>query len=179
MLVMAACSGRLSLDGYFAALETEAQLLDRNTSDLSHNYDAAIVRALAVFSESVTAPDQAVVDEALAALTTTAISETIRTFELTGAELERFGEALGALKPPGQVEAEHQAHQDAVARAIEARTKTIAVIGQVETMEQLDAALTASEFATSQLRLAGTCRRLEAGGLRLGLLVDLRCGGGG
>lgn len=179
MLLAAACGGdsALSMEDYFAAVETETARYDQATDDIANAFSAQLDAAFADYSAAATDADEATAAAGLVALTTVAADATRTSFELTAVQLDQFITTMDALAPPDDVAAEHDEAVAALRASRAAIDPTIAAINQVTALADLEPVLAGSAFADSRVRLESSCTALEQAGRDNGVEVDLDCPG--
>jgi hypothetical protein len=179
MLLVAACGGdsALSIEDYFAAVETETARYDQATDDIASAFSTQLDTAFEDYSAAATDADEASAAAGLEALTTIAVNATRTSFELTAVEVDQFISTMDALEPPDEVAAEHDEAVAALRASRAAIDPTIAAIRQITALAELEPVLAGSAFADSRARLEVSCAALEQAGSDNGVDVDLDCPG--
>ncbi len=179
MLLTAACGGdsALSIEDYFAAVETETARYDQATDDIANAFSTQLDIAFEDFSAAATDADEATAAAGLETLTTVAVNATRTSFELTAAELDQFISTMDALEPPDEVAAEHEEAIAALRASRAAIDPTIDAVNQITALADLEPVLAGSAFADSRVRLESSCTALEQAGRDNGVEVDLDCPG--
>jgi hypothetical protein len=179
MLLVAACGGdaALSIEDYFAAVETETARYDQATDDIASAFSAQLDSAFADYSAAATGADEAAAAAGLEALTNVAVDATRTSFELTGVELDESIATMDALEPPDEVADEHEEAVAALRASRAAIDPTIDAINEITTLEELEPVLAGSAFADSRPRLERSCTALEDAGRNNGVETDLDCPG--
>ena len=179
VLLTAACGGdpALSMEDYFAAVETETARYDQATDDIANAFALQLDTAFADYSAAATDADEATALAGLEALTTVAVDATRTSFELTAVQLDQFIATMDDLEPPEEVAAQHDEAVAALRASRAAIDPTIAAINEITALADLEPVLAGSAFADSRVRLESSCVALEQAGRDNGVEVDLDCPG--
>jgi hypothetical protein len=91
------------------------------------------------------------------------------------ATLRDLVEQLEALRPPDEVEEEHEAAVEALKRSIEVTEKGLDEVRRATELAAVSSFLQRQEVLDADQRTSETCATLELAGTQLGINVDLDC----
>lgn len=168
-LILAGCSvGALSVGEYADAMESAADVYVADSQALSLEYQDQVISEITEMAQSEP-PDA---DSLALAITRSATTEYL---DVLADQMLRFVDDMEAMTPPTPIGNEHDEFVGAVRSVYTAMPRTIADVGEADSLDGIRLALTASGFADGQIRWTAACTTLESSVRALGSGLDLGC----
>ncbi|MFV1999552.1 MAG: hypothetical protein ACC654_04230 [Acidimicrobiia bacterium] len=153
---------------YVRAMETTADVYVADSQELSAQYQDQVISEITDMAQDAP-PDADILAVGIAR------SATKDYLEVLANEMLRFVDAMEALAPPVDVAQDHDEFVASVRSVYSSMPRTVAEVGQADSLDEIRLALTASGFADGQIRWTAACTALESSVRLLGSGIDLGC----
>lgn len=171
-VVAASCASPMSFDEYTDAMETATSAYVTESQNLSYDFQSSVedgVRDLIAQGADPTGADPA--SEAVDLVR----DHTVQYLSLLSDAMDRYRDAIAGLEPPSIVSDAHAAYVDSVTFAVGAIPDARASVEVAESLDDVQTALSGSEFADGQLRWIAACTAVEEAVRGQGRGLDLQC----
>jgi hypothetical protein len=177
-VVVTACGGSdtLGVEEYFDAAGRLSADYQEERDELTVSYLGDLDAEITVLQRGVDESDAAAVEALSDEAFELTKAETAKLFASIGDALVRFGDGLGDLDPPVDVEPLHAELVRSVQLVAAGIPGLLDAVAEAESFDTLDSAIAGSVFNDAQPRLEGACRRLEDDASARGVPTDLSCG---